>query len=93
MPQWNDKGKIHRLTDSHRVFLFHQDSKQNNALNLVNVAGIFYILIGGLALATFIAVLEFLVKANKEAKKNKVRLSDCSFQNRFKSNFRTISSM
>jgi hypothetical protein len=42
-------------------------------LNLVNVAGIFYLLIGGLALAILIAVLEFLVKANKQAKKTKVK--------------------
>jgi hypothetical protein len=38
----------------------------------VNVAGIFYILIGGLALAITIAVLEFFVKANIEAKQTKV---------------------
>lgn len=49
-----------------------QDSKQNNALNLVNVAGIFYILIGGLALAIIIAVLEFCVKASTEAKQTNV---------------------
>jgi hypothetical protein len=41
-------------------------------LNLVNIAGIFYILIGGLALAMLIAVLEFLIKANREAKKSRV---------------------
>jgi hypothetical protein len=42
-------------------------------LNLVNVAGIFYLLIGGLALAILIAILEFLAKANKQAKKTKVK--------------------
>jgi len=41
-------------------------------LNLVNVAGLFYILIGGLALAIFVAVFEFLIKANKEAKRTQV---------------------
>ena len=41
-------------------------------MNLVNVAGIFYILIGGLALAITIAVLEFFIKANIEAKQTKV---------------------
>lgn len=46
--------------------------KQSNALNLVNVAGIFYILIGGLALAITIAVLEFFIKANIEARQTKV---------------------
>jgi glutamate receptor, ionotropic, invertebrate len=49
-----------------------QDPKQSNALNLVNVAGIFYILIGGLVLAIVIAVLEFLVKASRQARKGKV---------------------
>ena len=55
------------------IYLFIQESKQSNALNLVNVAGIFYILIGGLALAITIAVLEFFIKANIEAKQTKVR--------------------
>lgn len=55
------------------VFIFYiQESKQSNALNLVNVAGIFYILIGGLALAITIAVLEFFIKANIEAKQSQV---------------------
>ena len=60
-----------------RVFFFilQKESKQSNALNLVNVAGIFYILIGGLALAITIAVLEFFIKANIEAKQTKVRIS------------------
>jgi len=34
--------------------------------------GIFYILIGGLALAITIAVLEFFIKANIEARQTKV---------------------
>jgi hypothetical protein len=38
----------------------------------VNVAGIFYILIGGLALAILLAVSEFLIKAHTEAKQTKV---------------------
>lgn len=48
-----------------------KESKQSNALNLVNVAGIFYILIGGLALAITIAILEFFIKANIEARQTK----------------------
>jgi hypothetical protein len=36
------------------------------------VAGIFYILIGGLALAIVIAVFEFFIKAIKESRKTKV---------------------
>lgn len=59
-------------TRSNLFSIVCQDSKHSNALNLVNVAGIFYILIGGLALAIVIAVLEFLVKASNEAKQTKV---------------------
>jgi hypothetical protein len=45
----------------------------------VNVAGIFYILIGGLALAITIAVLEFFIKANIEAKQTKVMIKRIIF--------------
>jgi hypothetical protein len=41
-------------------------------LNLANVVGIFYLLIGGLALAIIVAVVEFFIKANKQARKTKV---------------------
>ncbi|CAF5013584.1 unnamed protein product, partial [Rotaria socialis] len=47
----------------------------------VNVAGIFYILIGGLALAILIAVLEFFVKANNEAKQTKNNFVDVMRRN------------
>ncbi|CAF1590294.1 unnamed protein product, partial [Didymodactylos carnosus] len=57
------------------------EAKQSNALNLVNVAGIFYILIGGLALAIIIAVLEFFVKANVEAKQTKSDFCDVMKRN------------
>ena len=40
-----------------------KDSKQSTALNLANVAGMFYVLITGLGMAMFIAFLEFLLKA------------------------------
>ncbi|CAF0954909.1 unnamed protein product, partial [Didymodactylos carnosus] len=58
-----------------------KEAKQSNALNLVNVAGIFYILIGGLALAIIIAVLEFFVKANVEAKQTKSDFRDVMRRN------------
>ncbi|CAF0851429.1 unnamed protein product [Adineta ricciae] len=58
-----------------------KESKQSNALNLVNVAGIFYILIGGLALAITIAVLEFFIKANIEAKQTKHNFLDVMKRN------------
>ena len=43
---------------------------------LDNVAGLFYILIGGLCLALFVAVLEFLYKSKVEAKRKKVTCDD-----------------
>ncbi|CAF0910875.1 unnamed protein product [Adineta steineri] len=58
-----------------------KESKQSNALNLVNVAGIFYILIGGLALAITIAILEFFIKANIEAKQTKNNFFDVMKRN------------
>jgi len=41
-------------------------------LNLINVAGIFYILIVGLILAVLVSTLELLYKAKKQAKKTQV---------------------
>ncbi|CAF1193179.1 unnamed protein product [Rotaria sordida] len=58
-----------------------KESKQSNALNLANVAGIFYILIGGLALAMTIAILEFFIKANIEAKQTKNNIFDVMKRN------------
>ena len=40
---------------------------------LDNVAGLFYILIGGLCLALIVAVLEFLYKSKVEARRKKVK--------------------
>ncbi|CAF3808094.1 unnamed protein product [Rotaria sordida] len=70
---WYDRSECHSTTT--------KESKQNIALNLVNVAGIFYILIGGLALAILIAVLEFFVKANNEAKQTKNNFVDVMRRN------------
>ncbi|UJR27160.1 hypothetical protein I4U23_008458 [Adineta vaga] len=44
-----------------------KDSKQSTALNLANVAGMFYVLIIGLGSAMVIAFLEFLVKAKLDS--------------------------
>ncbi|CAF3068666.1 unnamed protein product [Rotaria sp. Silwood2] len=60
---WYDRSECHSAST--------KDSKQSNALHLDNVAGIFYILIGGLTLAMTIAILEFFIKANIEAKQTK----------------------
>lgn len=74
MLQYNRKGNYQKKAEFfHSISQFPQESKQSNALNLVNVAGLFYILIGGLALALFTAVLELLVKANNEARKTRVK--------------------
>ncbi|KAL0115889.1 hypothetical protein PUN28_011044 [Cardiocondyla obscurior] len=47
-----------------------------NELSLSNVAGIFYILIGGLLLALAVALLEFCYKSHTEATRAKIPLSD-----------------
>ncbi|XP_024083533.1 glutamate receptor 1 [Cimex lectularius] len=47
-----------------------------NELSLSNVAGIFYILIGGLILAMAVALLEFCYKSHTEATRAKIPLSD-----------------
>ena len=44
-----------------------------SALKMQNVAGTFYILIGGLILGLLSALCEFLYKSRVEAKKRKVR--------------------
>jgi hypothetical protein len=48
-----------------------KDSSQN-ALNLINVAGIFYILIIGLILSVIVATLELLYKARIMSQQNQV---------------------
>ncbi|CAF4379471.1 unnamed protein product, partial [Rotaria magnacalcarata] len=70
---WYDRSECHSATT--------KDSKQSTALNLVNVAGIFYILIGGLALAMTIAIIEFFIKANIEAKQTKNNFFDVMKRN------------
>ncbi len=54
------------------VVLLQKES--TSALKMQNVAGTFYILIGGLILGLLSAVCEFLVKSRSEAKKLKVGL-------------------
>uniref|UniRef100_A0AAY4DFV4 Glutamate receptor n=1 Tax=Denticeps clupeoides TaxID=299321 RepID=A0AAY4DFV4_9TELE len=49
------------------------DSKEKtSALSLSNVAGVFYILVGGLGLAMLVALIEFCYKSRAEAKRLKV---------------------
>ncbi|XP_023289712.1 glutamate receptor 1 [Orussus abietinus] len=56
----------------------HRDKQDasRNELSLSNVAGIFYILIGGLLLALAVALLEFCYKSHTEATRAKIPLSD-----------------
>lgn len=48
---------------------FFQD--KTSALSLSNVAGVFYILIGGLGLAMLVALIEFCYKSRSESKRMK----------------------
>lgn len=52
-------------------FKIFQDANQSE-LTLDNVAGCFYILIGGLILAMIVAFVEFVIKSKMEAKRNSV---------------------
>ncbi|XP_049961019.1 glutamate receptor 1-like [Schistocerca serialis cubense] len=56
----------------------HSDKQDatRNELSLSNVAGIFYILIGGLLLAILVALAEFCYKSHSDAARAKIPLSD-----------------
>ncbi|XP_022694359.1 glutamate receptor 1-like [Varroa jacobsoni] len=62
---WYDRSEC-RTTDS-------KESAQNE-LTLSNVAGCFYILIGGLVLAMIVALVEFCYKARMEAARSKMTM-------------------
>ncbi|KAJ8014916.1 hypothetical protein DPEC_G00020740 [Dallia pectoralis] len=61
---WYDKGEC-GSTDSGR-------KDKTSALSLSNVAGVFYILIGGLGLAMLVALVEFCYKSRTESQRMKV---------------------
>uniref|UniRef100_A0A669DD30 Glutamate receptor n=1 Tax=Oreochromis niloticus TaxID=8128 RepID=A0A669DD30_ORENI len=66
---WYDKGECG-----------HKDSgrkDKTSALSLSNVAGVFYILIGGLGLAMLVALVEFCYKSRIESRRMKVRTEKC----------------
>ena len=50
-----------------------------SALKLSGVAGVFYILVGGLVLALVMAVVEFIYKSRVEARRRKVFLK-CGYE-------------
>ncbi|XP_046649597.1 glutamate receptor 1-like isoform X1 [Daphnia pulicaria] len=64
---WYDRGECANADK--------QETTQNE-LSLSNVAGIFYILIGGLVLALAVAFFEFLYWSRVDAKKNKISLTE-----------------
>ncbi|MEQ2232263.1 Glutamate receptor 2, partial [Ilyodon furcidens] len=61
---WYDKGEC--------GFKDSTNKEKTSALSLSNVAGVFYILVGGLGLAMMVALVEFCYKSRAEAKKMKV---------------------
>ncbi|KAJ8347818.1 hypothetical protein SKAU_G00264070 [Synaphobranchus kaupii] len=75
---WYDKGECGSGGGGEK-------DKSSQALSLSNVAGVFYILVGGLGLAMLVALIEFCYKSRNEAKRmqltfteamrNKARLS------------------
>jgi len=54
------------------LWLLPVHQEKTSALSLSNVAGVFYILVGGLGLAMMVALVEFCYKSRAEAKKMKV---------------------
>uniref|UniRef100_A0A8C6M3T4 Glutamate receptor n=1 Tax=Nothobranchius furzeri TaxID=105023 RepID=A0A8C6M3T4_NOTFU len=68
---WYDKGECEcGFKDS------TNRSEKTSALSLSNVAGVFYILVGGLGLAMMVALVEFCYKSRAEAKKMKMKFTD-----------------
>ncbi|XP_056264992.1 glutamate receptor 2-like isoform X6 [Pseudoliparis swirei] len=55
-----------------------ESKEKTSALSLSNVAGVFYILVGGLGLAMMVALVEFCYKSRAEAKKMKVTANTLS---------------
>uniref|UniRef100_A0A8C1CUQ4 Glutamate receptor n=1 Tax=Cyprinus carpio carpio TaxID=630221 RepID=A0A8C1CUQ4_CYPCA len=70
---WYDKGECGPKDSGSK-------DKSSQALSLSNVAGVFYILVGGLGLAMLVALIEFCYKSRNEAKRMKngrVLTPDC----------------
>ncbi|XP_059398838.1 glutamate receptor 4-like isoform X4 [Carassius carassius] len=66
---WYDKGECGTKDSGSK-------DKSSQALSLSNVAGVFYILVGGLGLAMLVALIEFCYKSQNEAKRMKVEQSE-----------------
>ncbi|ELK17295.1 Glutamate receptor 1 [Pteropus alecto] len=68
---WYDKGECGSKDSGSK--------DKTSALSLSNVAGVFYILIGGLGLAMLVALIEFCYKSRSESKRMKVASSSQAF--------------
>ncbi|NXM04763.1 GRIA3 protein, partial [Tyrannus savana] len=68
---WYDKGECGAKDSGSK--------DKTSALSLSNVAGVFYILVGGLGLAMLVALIEFCYKSRAEAKRMKVAKSAQTF--------------
>ncbi|XP_039606234.1 glutamate receptor 2b isoform X3 [Polypterus senegalus] len=65
---WYDKGECGAKDSGSK--------EKTSALSLSNVAGVFYILVGGLGLAMLVALIEFCYKSRAEAKRMKMTFGD-----------------
>ncbi|XP_030360177.1 glutamate receptor 1 isoform X3 [Strigops habroptila] len=68
---WYDKGECGSKDSGSK--------DKTSALSLSNVAGVFYILIGGLGLAMLVALIEFCYKSRSESKRMKVATHSPAF--------------
>ncbi|XP_059398835.1 glutamate receptor 4-like isoform X1 [Carassius carassius] len=66
---WYDKGECGSGGGGEK-------DKSSQALSLSNVAGVFYILVGGLGLAMLVALIEFCYKSQNEAKRMKLTFTE-----------------
>ncbi|XP_030634516.1 glutamate receptor 4a isoform X2 [Chanos chanos] len=66
---WYDKGECGPKDSGSK-------DKSSQALSLSNVAGVFYILVGGLGLAMLVALVEFCYKSRAEAKRLKLTFTE-----------------
>ncbi|XP_044286629.1 glutamate receptor 2 isoform X2 [Varanus komodoensis] len=64
---WYDKGECGAKDSGSK--------EKTSALSLSNVAGVFYILVGGLGLAMLVALIEFCYKSRAEAKRMKMTMN------------------
>ena len=61
-------------------YVLHLPQDKTSALSLSNVAGVFYILVGGLGLAMMVALIEFCYKSRAESKRLKLEKNAQNFK-------------